>query len=396
LRNATGMLVGLLLVWGMNAHAEVPVRAIVSPLDSDTGIGVLAWLGEGIAMSLSEQIESRNLKVIGRDERIRLVESVDLPPGGRISRGSLIRVAQQAKVDLLVMGRFSGTEKSLKIALRVLDLKTLKLSGEMTANGPLSAMPQMENELAWLILTNSGLEKTETREEFQKRMRKVPNAAYSYFIQSLESANKGSQIQSLKRALELCRDFPQAQLRIGQLYFSRKDCDGALPYLVQGRGDGSRDPESDFMLGTCRAVKYQADQAIPLLAHVVSISRSYEALNNLGVAYLRKGDFASATRALLEAKNLAHSDATASLNFAVVHLIQGSDSAASRVIEDALRLHPKNGMLQFLHSIVLKRLGEEEKSAGAAAKARSFGVNVDAMQNEDPQNWSRILFDREH
>jgi Flp pilus assembly protein TadD len=390
------MLVGLFLIWGVNAYAENPAKVIISPLEADPGIGVPDWLGEGIAMSLSEQIESRNLKVIGRNERIQLVESVDLPPGGRLSRGSMIRVAQQAKVDLLVMGKFSGTEKSLKIAVRVLDLKTLKLSGEMTANGPLSAMPQMENELAWLILTNSGLEKNETRAEFQKRMRKVPNAAYAYFIRSLGSANGNSQIQSLKRAVELYPDFPKAHYRIGQLYFSRKDCESALPYLIQGRGDESQNPEGDFMLGTCRAAKYQADQAIPLLSRAISISRSYEALNNLGVAYLRKGDMASATSALMEAKDLAHSDATAFINITVVHLIQGTNVAASSVVEDAVRLHPKNGMLQFLHSIVLKRLGEEEKSSAAAAKAKSLGVNVDTIQNDEPKNWSRILFGREH
>ena len=47
--------------------------------------------------------------------------------------------------------------------------KALKLSGEMIANGPLSALPQMENELAWLMLTNTGLESADSRKNFQKR-----------------------------------------------------------------------------------------------------------------------------------------------------------------------------------------------------------------------------------
>jgi Flp pilus assembly protein TadD len=297
---------------------------------------------------------------------------------------------------LLVMGKFSGTEKSLKVAIRILDLKTLKLSGEITANGPLSAMPQMENELAWLILANSNLEKGATREEFQKRIRKVPNSAYAYFIQCLGSANRNSQIQFLKRAVELYRDFPKAQTLLGQLYFYRRDCENALKHLVLGREEGNSNSEKEFMQGTCRLVKGQTDQALALLSHVLTTDRSYEALNNLGIAYLQNGDLASSVTYLAEAKSLAHTDAAVSANNAVVHLIQGNNSLARNEVEEAVRLHPKNGMLQFLYSYVLKKLGDEEKALSAAARAKSLGINIDTMQNEDPRSWAKAIFGREH
>jgi Flp pilus assembly protein TadD len=274
-------------------------------------------------------------------------------------------------------------------------MNTLKLSGDMTANGPLAAMPQMENELAWLILNNSGLNRAGTRVEFQKRMRKVPNAAYAYFIQSFGSANKGSQIQSLKRAVELYRGFSEAHYQLGQLYFSRKDCDNALTHLLQVQAEGKIHPDSVFMQGTCHLAKRQPDLAIPLLFQAVSDYRSYEALNNLGVAYLRKGDMASATNSLMDAKHLANADATAFINIAIAYLIQENYSATRAVIEDALKIHPRNGMLQFLYSVVLKRLGDEAKAFTAAAKAKNLGINVDSLQSEDPQNWVKIQFDRE-
>lgn len=53
--------------------------AIVFPLDGPAKSRALQWLGEGIAMSLSDQLNSRELKSMGRSERTKLVENLDLP-----------------------------------------------------------------------------------------------------------------------------------------------------------------------------------------------------------------------------------------------------------------------------------------------------------------------------
>jgi hypothetical protein len=164
LNRSCAFAVSFVLLWTTSVFAADPKKAVVFPLDSDLGEETLGWLGEGIAHSLGEQLNSRHVVVISRKERIQLIESADLPPGGRLSRASMIRVAQRAAADLLVMGKISGIERNLKIAVRVLDLMTLKLSGEIVANGPVSATPQMENELAWLILSNVGLDRGGTRE----------------------------------------------------------------------------------------------------------------------------------------------------------------------------------------------------------------------------------------
>jgi tetratricopeptide (TPR) repeat protein len=381
----------VLLFWTSAVFTADPTTMIIFPLDATPSEATLAWLSEGIATSIGEQLGSRNLKVIGRNERIRLVESIDLPPGARLSRGSMIRVAQRAGADLLVTGEFSGTERNLRVALRVLEIKTLRPSGEMTANGPISAMPQMENELAWMILSNVGLEKEGTREDFQLRMRKVPNSAYAYFIQSFVSPNKSNQIQLLKKAVGAYRDFPGAQFQLGQLFFYDKDCANALPHLALGRIEGSNNLESEFMRGTCYVLIDQPTQAIQSLSQVLSSSRSFEVLNNIGVAYLRRGDTALALNALLEAKNLAHTDSTISINLAIARHLQGNDLAARSVVEEAIKSHPKNGMLQFLLSYFLKGQGESEKATAAAGKAKSLGINVEQLQVEDPRAWARII-----
>ncbi len=381
----------LLLLPAALAATDQPL-VIVFPLDGPPNNSALQWLSEGIAVSISDQLEGREVRPMDRSERIKLVESLDLPPGAQLSRGSMIRVAQRAGADMLIMGAYSGAERDLKVSVRVLKVKTLKLSGEMVANGPVSALPQMENELAWLILSNNGLDKGLSRGKFQERTRKVPNTAYSYYIQSLQTSNESDQVHLLQKAVEAYRDFPEAQFRLGRIYFQKGDCGSAIPHLLLGHSERSTQVESDFMRGTCYLQGDQPSQAIEAFSRLLQASRPFQALNNVAVAYVRKGDTWMALNSLLEARKTARTDATVSLNLAVVRHLQGNEPESRSVLEEAVKSHPKNGMLQFLMGMVLKAEGENEKSAAAISKARSLGIKVDKIQTEDPKTWCRVIW----
>jgi len=386
----------LLLSSSLFCAASQPAKVIIFPLDNLSRIGTLGWLNEGIAMSVSQQLRSRNVMVVDRAERIDLVESIDLPPGARISRASMIRVAQQAAADLIVMGDYAGTEQNLKITIRVLDMRTLKLSGDMVANGSLAVLQQMENTLAWLILSNTSLEKALSRDRFEERARRIPNSPYSYYIQSLNLSDENEQIKLLQKAVGLFNDFPEAQFRLGYLYYRKGDCGSAMPHLMLGRSGESTYLENEFMSGTCYLQGDQPAQAVQSFTRILTYHRSFEILNNLAVAHLRRGDHILSLSSLLEARNLARTDPTVALNLAIVRHIQGNDPAARGVLEDAIKTHSKNGMLQFLYSIVLRALGESEKAATAANRAKSLGIDVEKLQAADPGTWSRPFSTWDH
>jgi Flp pilus assembly protein TadD len=160
-----------------------------------------------------------------------------------------------------------------------------------------------------------------------------------------------------------------------------------LIQLSMSARDGVRDPEYGFIQGTCLVQQDQPVQAIQSLSDVLSSSRSFRVLNNIGVAYLRKGDAAQALNAFMEARNLARSDTTVAINLAIVRHLQGSDAVARSILEDAAKAHPKYGMLQFLLGLVLERLGEGDQASTAMARAKELGLNVDKLMLEDPRTW---------
>jgi Flp pilus assembly protein TadD len=249
----------------------------------------------------------------------------------------------------------------------------------------------MENELSWQILNNTGLAQDSTRPKFQERIRKIPNAAYISYIQSLTAPNENDQLRLLLKSLERYRDFPDAQFRVARIYFHKGDCRSAMSHLLLGRSDESNQLESEFMRGTCFLQQDLTADAVQSFSRIMSVSRSLGVLNNAGVAYLRKGDVAQAANILAEARNLSRRDPIVALNLAIVRHIQGDDAGGRRILEDTLKSHPKSGMLNFLLGFILKSDGEADKATAALAKAKSLGVNVDKLQTQDPKEWSRVL-----
>ena len=194
----------LILLWGKGlVDSSDSIKIIIFPFEGEISENSLDWLDGGVAHSISRQLEVPGVMVVDRKELAALVESLDLPPGAQISHASMIRVAQRAAARLLVLGSWQGTLQNLKIGAKILDMKTMRLSGNMAANGTLSSLPQMENELAWQILNNTGLEKSMTREKFQLKTRKAPNQSYALFIESFNTSNENSRMQLLLKAVEL-------------------------------------------------------------------------------------------------------------------------------------------------------------------------------------------------
>ena len=372
--------------------AAADTAYLVFPLENLTKLPALAWVGEGIAVAISEECRVPGVDTISWQERVRFTESADLPPNVTLSRASMIRVAQRAGVERLVYGSYSGTEENLRLSLRMLDLKTMKLSGEITANGPVSALPQLENELAWLILSDGGHNGALTRADFKARSRAVPDKAYAYFISCLSVTDESQRFNLLQKALEQHRNFPQAAFLLGANSYRSGDCAKAIQQLKTALGGAQYFLEAEFMLGTCYLRQNNPAEAIPALRAIVE--RGYpavEVLNNLGVAYLRSGDHALAAQSLVQARRLAKADdLTAGMNLAVLRHMEGDGVALLALLEELVQAHPEQGMLQYLFGRALDSQGQGERAAAARENAAKLGINAEKIAQQDPRTWTRL------
>lgn len=366
-----------------------PATYLVFPPENMTGSAALAWVGEALALSITEQLSVPGVDALSREHRLNFVEGADLPPDVALSRASMIHVAQQASADRLVMGSYSGSDENLQITLRVLDVKGMKLGEEIVVGGPSIAMPQIENELAWLILTNAGLSKAYSRASFRERTRQIPNPAYACFVRSLSQSEAEEQVKLLSQAIELFPDFPEAHARLGAYYYLQGDCAKSIPHLERAGGRNSVNLDNQFRLGTCFLKQGESEQAIRSFTAVLAFVKSPQVMNNLGVAYLRKGDYTLAAESLIEARNAAHAEPTILTNLALARHLLGDSEGARAILEEVARLDPKRGMVQFMLGLVCRKQGDEERAASAMAQARRMGIDPEKLNAEDPRTWAR-------
>lgn len=303
----------------------------------------------------------------------------------------MIQVARAAGARKLVTGSWSGTEKEMRIALRILDVKSIKLSGDLSANGPIGALPEMENELAWLILGETGTARSEARSKFGERRRTVPNAAYALLIQGLTVTEDGEQLALLQRALELYADIPEASYLAGRHYYRHGDYDTALRYLESGQKWRPGYLDAAFMLGTCYVRSNALDAGVRSFNNVLAFARSAEALNNLGVAYLRKGDYPLAIEHLVEARDVARQQPTIALNLAIARHLAGDDAMAETLLQQTAKSDTVRGVGQYVLSLVLERQSKKEAAQAALAAAVGAGIDPDKMKADGPRGWSRLI-----
>jgi tetratricopeptide (TPR) repeat protein len=389
-RNVMIFAIGI-LCFQVFSFAAIPMRMLFFPLTGLSRNSSTSWIGEGVSLSLSEQLNGTGLGVISRDERIDLLERNDLPPNADLSRGSMILIAQRASADYIVMGSYQGNEQHLKLSVWALNIKTLALSREMTTSGPLAALPQMENELAWMILSNMSLDKSRSREKFRERSRRESNLAYAYYIQSLETSNEKDQIQLLEKALQAYSTFPNAYFQLGRLYYQNREYANAIPHLLLSANDSNNRIASLFYIGNCYLQEEKNALALQTFSRALAISRRSDILNNLAVARFRSGDIFSAIQSLVEAKAMAPNDSTIALNLAILRHITGNNNAAIDLLEGSLATHQESGMLYFMLGFTLKAIGEKDRAAHAMSKARDLGIQVDSLQRENPQTWIRMI-----
>jgi len=321
------------------------------------------------------------------------MESLGFPPDARLSQGSMIRAAQEAKADYALLGHYKTEGNSIGLSVRIFDLHTLKYGGTMSAGGPLSALPQMENELAWLILSNTGLRESLSRSQFKARMRKIPDSAFKLYIQSLRSSNKSEIRGLLKSAVETFKDFPEAHWRLGGLYFHEGNCKNALPHLKSAVKTPYFRSKGAFMMGTCLLQMGASGEAVRVLAPIKEKGHSIEVFNNLGVAYLRSGEYTLALKVLQEASAVDPMNPVVFLNLALTRHLMGDEAGAMYTAEEATKANPGDRMLNFFHGFLLQNRGKSDAASEISSRTQIPRTDIEKLLLEPPQSWSLLFQD---
>jgi tetratricopeptide (TPR) repeat protein/TolB-like protein len=360
---------------------------LVFPFENAGASPRLDWLGEGLEELTIQALLAGGQQVYSHAGRTTELERNGLPFSAKLSRASMLRVAQDLDADFVIFGSFASDGKTLTIDSRVLRTDPLTLLPSVRETGPIDSLMEMQSRVVWRLLSQSDKTYRPTLTEFSKAQRPLRLDAFEHYIRGILANEDEPRLRELREASRLEPSWPDPYFAIGQTYFTRNDCTTALPFLTHIPPAHDRYVEALFLIGVCRLQLNQPDRAEDVFTSLqASLSGNAkgerqtgasgadlpEILNNLAVSRARRGKTTEAQVDLRRATDLDPDEDDYPFNLGLLALQSGDFSAAAVSFREASERKPENPedralLVQSLEKAGKKAEADEERESAAEA-----------------------------
>jgi len=392
----------------LNAQ-QVPARTngsaqsgvyLVFPFSNAGASPRLDWLGAGLEELTIQALSAGGQQVYSRAGRITEMERNGLPFSAKLSRASMLRVAQDLDADFVVFGSFTSDGKILTIDSRVLRADPLALLPSVRETGPLDSLMEMQSKVVWRLLSQTDRAYRPTMVEFSKALRPLRLDAFEHYIRGLLANEDEPRLRELREASRLEPSWPDPYFALAETYFTRNDCATALSFLAHVPPAHDRYVEALFSTGVCRLQMNQPERAEEVFTSLqttlngaaknesqagASAGDIPEILNNLAVARARQGKMSAAQADLRRATDLDPDEDDYPFNLGLLAVQTGDFAAAAAAFREASERKPDNPedralLVQSLEKGGKKAEADQERESAAEALGPSAlqSAHVDA------------------
>jgi tetratricopeptide (TPR) repeat protein len=363
---------------------------LVFPFENAGASPRLDWLSEGLEELTIQALSDGGQQVYSHAGRTIELERDGLPFSARLSRASMLRVAQDLDADFVIFGSFSSDGKTLTIDSRVLRTDPLALLPSVRETGPIESLIEMQSKVVWRLLSENDKAYRATLAEFSKVQRPLRLDAFEHYIRGLLANDDEPRLRELREASRLEPTWPDPYFALGQTYFTRNDCANALSFLAHVPAAHARYVEALFSTGVCRLQLNQPDRAEEVFTSLqssltrdngegtgVSGADLPEILNNLAIARARRGETAKAQADLRRATDLDPDEDDYPFNLGLLAMQSGDYAGAAAAFRDASERKPENPEDRSLLVQALEKAGKQaEADQERESAAEALGPNA--------------------
>src|ERR1700675_5005539 len=282
---------------------------LVFPFENAGASPRLDWIGAGLEELTIQKLSAAGQQVYSHEGRLDEMDRAVLPPNAKLSRATMLRIAQDLDADYVVFGNFTSDGTSLTVNARVLRVNPVALLPAVRESGPLDSMMNLYTRVTWRLLGTIDHNYPLSLAEFSKFQRSLYLGAFEQYIRGLIANEDDTRIRDLKEAARLEPNWPDPAFSLGQVYFTRNDCPSALTWFARVPPANERSVEAIFATGVCYLRLNQPDKAEKVFSklqedlklNMVSGADLPEILNNLALADGRQGKIAAALPLLARA-----------------------------------------------------------------------------------------------
>ncbi len=358
---------------------------LVFPFENAGASPRLDWLGEGLEELTIQRLSAAGEQVYSHTGRTGELDRSGLPPTAKLSRASMLRIAQSMDADFVIFGRFTSDGQTLMVEAQILRVSPTRLLPAIRETGPLDSLMDMHVRLLWRLLSANDHAYPRTLEEFSKAQRPLRLDAFEHYVRGLLASEDDPRLRELREAARLEPEWPDPDFAIGDAYYARRDCDSALIWFAKVPKTHDRYVEAVFATGVCRLLMNQPEKAEEVFVslqgalrnNLVSGADLPEILNNLALARARQNNTAAAVADLRRAAELDPDEDDYPFNLGLLALGASDFSGAANYFREASGREPDKPENRALMILSLEKAGKKaEADQERDTAAETFGPDA--------------------
>lgn len=382
-----------------NAHGIY----LVFPFQNAGASSRLDWLSEGLEELTIQALSGAGEQVYSHAGRLGELERYGIPVTAKLSRATMLHVAEDLDADFVVFGSFNSDGKNLTIDCRLLRVDPASLLTPLRETGTLESLMDLHTRLAWRLLSENNQAYPLNLAEFTKTHRPIRLDAFEHYIRGLVTNDDEPRLRELREAARLEPDWIEPAYALGETFYNRRDCASALPWFGRVPKTNDRYLEALFSTGVCRLLTNQPEQAEETFATLQTLLRSNaassvdfpEVLNNLAIARARQNKYSAAQEDLKRASSLDPDEDDYPFNLGLIAVRQGDQAGAAVLFREASQREPDIPEDRALLIAALEKTGKKEEAEQERNTAtEAFGPNGVPVAHLDARGDSLTHFER--
>ena len=267
---------------------------VALPLFNSSKDRTLDWVGESAAESIIEALHGEGLVTLDRIDRAEAYQRLSLRPNMSLSRASIVKIADELDASHATFGSFeivreAGAKASVRLTVRVLDLRKLSQTPDFTEEGLLEDLASLQNKIAWKVLAAIVPKVGTVEADFLARRPNVRVDAMENYIRGLLAKDAAARHRYFTQAVRLDPNYSQPCFQLGLHYWEKEDYQHAAQWFGRMAQTDPHYMQALYYSGICRhylAEYGTAERAFETVAAAVPLN---EVFSNLGASQLRQG-----------------------------------------------------------------------------------------------------------
>jgi tetratricopeptide (TPR) repeat protein len=341
---------------------------VVLPFFNESKKPNLDWVGESIAESIRDVLAARGILVLSRAEREEGYARLNVRRNSTLTHATVVKIGETLDAGSVIFGSFEvrpqgETKKdSLRIAVRIIDLGTMRQHPEYGQQGAFEDLATLQHRVAWQTLRFIAADDAPGESEFLAAHPPVRVDAVENYIRGLLAATTDQKQRFFAQAARLDPSYSEPAFELAELYYGKESYRPAAEWYQKVKPTDSQFRRALFRLGLSRFYLGDYTNAQAAFEKVLQSVPLNEVFNNLGAAQSRR----NRPEALDNFRKALEGDSTdPDYHFNVAYALwkSGQFDAAAQAFRDVLERDPDDAEATAMLGRCLQRANPRTRGA---------------------------------